>query len=64
MGLVGMAVWVAFHVGVATLSRHDLDRFAALKVEAAQPATPSISPFVTKALASTSMLRVAASDSA
>ena len=40
LGLAGMAVWVAFHVGNATLSRHDLDRFAALKVEAAQPATP------------------------
>jgi len=35
-----MAVWVSFHVGIATRTRHDLDRFAALTVEAAQPATP------------------------
>ena len=40
MGLVGLAVWVSFHIGFATQTRHDLDRFAALQVEAAHPGTP------------------------
>ena len=40
IGLTGLAVWVSFHVGNATRTRHDLDRFAALQVEAAHPATP------------------------
>ena len=40
VGLIGLAVWVSFHVGNATRTRHDLDRFAALQVEAAHPATP------------------------
>ena len=40
VGLTGLAVWVSFHVGNATRTRHDLDRFAALQVEAAHPATP------------------------
>jgi sortase A len=39
-GLVGLAIWVLFNVGNATLTRHDLDRFVALQVEAAHPATP------------------------
>jgi len=40
VGLIGLAVWASFHVGNATRTRHDLDRFAALQVEAAHPATP------------------------
>ena len=40
VGLAGLAVWVSFHVGNATRTRHDLDRFAALQVEASPPATP------------------------
>ena len=40
VGLTGLAVWVSFHIGIATQTRHDLDRFAALQVEAAHPATP------------------------
>ena len=40
VGLVGLAVWVSLHVGVATRTRHNVDRFAALQVEAAHPATP------------------------
>ena len=40
IGLAGLAVWVAFHIGIATRTRHDLDRFAALQVEAAPRATP------------------------
>ena len=40
VGLIGLAVWVSVHVGNATRTRHDLDRFAALQVEAAHPATP------------------------
>ena len=40
VGLVGLAVWVSFHIGSATRTRHDLDRFAARQVEAAHPAAP------------------------
>jgi len=40
VGLIGLTVWASFHVGNATRTRHDLDRFAALQVEAAHPATP------------------------
>ena len=40
VGLIGLAVWVWFQVGNATRTRHDLDRFAALQVEGAHPATP------------------------
>jgi sortase A len=40
VGFVGLAIWVWFYVGSATRTRHDLDRFAALQVEAAHPATP------------------------
>jgi sortase A len=40
VGLVGLAVWVSFYFGNAARTRHDLDRFAALQVEAAHPATP------------------------
>jgi len=40
VGLIGLAVWVWFQVGNATRTRNDLDRFAALQVEAAHPATP------------------------
>ena len=39
MGLAGLAWWGAFHIGVATASRQDLERFAALKL-AAPTATP------------------------
>jgi sortase A len=40
VGLAGLAVWVSFHIGNATQTRHDLDRFAARQVEAARPAAP------------------------
>ena len=40
VGLAGLAVWVSFEMGVATRTGHDLDRFDALQVEAAHPATP------------------------
>jgi len=40
VGCAGLAVWLSFHIGTATLTRHDLDRFAALRVEAPHPATP------------------------
>jgi sortase A len=39
LGLAGLAWWGAFHIGVATASRQDLERFAALKM-AAPTATP------------------------
>ena len=35
-----MAMWVSFQVGIATQTRHDLERFAALQVGAASPAAP------------------------
>ena len=40
VGLVGMAVWVSFQIGVASRTRQDLDRFDALQVEAPHQATP------------------------
>ena len=40
VGVTGLAVWVSFHVVNATRTRQDLDRFAALQVGAAHPATP------------------------
>ena len=40
VGLVGMAVWVWFQIGIAAQTRHDLDRFDALQDEAPYPATP------------------------
>ena len=40
VGLAGLALWVSFEMGVATRTRHDLDRLDALQVEAAHPATP------------------------
>jgi sortase A len=40
VGLAGIAVWVSFQIGIATRTRHDLDRFDALQVKAAHPATP------------------------
>ena len=40
VGLVGLGVWVSFHIGSATQTRHDLDRFAARQVEAARPSAP------------------------
>jgi sortase A len=40
VGLVGMAVWVLFQIGIAAQTRHDLDRFDALQVEAAPSAAP------------------------
>ena len=39
-GLVGLVWWGAFHIGVATSTRHDLERFAALQVVATQAGTP------------------------
>ena len=35
-----MAVWVLFQIGIAAQTRHDLDRFDALQVEAPPPAAP------------------------
>jgi hypothetical protein len=35
-----MAVWVLFQIGIAAQTRHDLDRFDALQVEAPHQATP------------------------
>ena len=40
VALAGLAVWVSSEMGIATRTRHDLDRFDALHVEAAHPATP------------------------
>jgi sortase A len=40
LGLVGLVVWGAFHVAVATSARHDLERFAALQVDATRVGTP------------------------
>ena len=40
VGLAGMAVWGSFQIGIANQTRHDLDRFAALQVEAVHAATP------------------------
>jgi sortase A len=39
-GLVGLIAWAAFHIGVATGTRHDLDRFAALQAVALHAGTP------------------------
>jgi sortase A len=39
-GLVGLVWWAAFHVGVASSTRHDLERFAALQVVATPAGTP------------------------
>ena len=40
VGLVGLAVWGAFQIGVASSTRHDLERFAVLKSAAPQAGTP------------------------
>jgi len=40
VGLVGLGVWVSFHIGGATQTRHDLDRFAARQAEAARSSAP------------------------
>ena len=39
-GLAGLVWWGAFHIEVATSTRHDLERFAALQVVAPQAGTP------------------------
>ena len=39
-GVVGLVWWGAFQVGVATSTRHDLDRFAALRLVALEARTP------------------------
>ena len=39
-GLVGLVWWGASHIEVATSTRHDLERFAALQVVATQSGTP------------------------
>jgi sortase A len=39
-GLVGLMWWGAFHIEVATSTRHDLERFAALQGVATQAETP------------------------
>jgi sortase A len=40
LGLVGLAWWGAFHIRAATLTQHDLERFAALQVVAPHDGTP------------------------
>jgi sortase A len=40
VGLVGLVSWGAYHIGVATLTRHDLERFAAHNVVAPHVGTP------------------------
>jgi sortase A len=40
LGLLGLVWWGAFQIGVATGTRHDLERFAALRVLAASAAEP------------------------
>jgi sortase A len=40
IGLVGLAVWGVFQIGVASSARHDLNRFAALKAAAPEAGTP------------------------
>jgi sortase A len=39
-GLFGLVWWGTFHIGVATSTRHDLERFAALQAVAPLDATP------------------------
>jgi sortase A len=39
-GLAGLVWWGAFHIGVASSTRHDLERFATLQVGATQAGTP------------------------
>ena len=39
-GLVGLLWWGSFHLWVASSTRHDLERFAALQVVATQAGTP------------------------
>jgi sortase A len=39
-GLAGLVGWGAFHIGAATSTRHDLERFAALQSVAPQAGTP------------------------
>jgi sortase A len=39
-GLVGLVWWGAFHIGVASSTRHDRERFAALEIVATQAGTP------------------------
>jgi sortase A len=39
-GLVGLVWWGSFHLEVASSTRHDLERFAALQVLATQAGTP------------------------
>jgi sortase A len=39
-GLVALAWWGASHIGIATSTRHDLERFAALRVVASPSGTP------------------------
>jgi sortase A len=39
-GVVGLAWWVVFHLGVASSTRHDLERFAALQAVAPHAGTP------------------------
>jgi sortase A len=40
LGLAGLAAYGAFHVAVASSTRHDLNRFAVLKAAAPQAGTP------------------------
>lgn len=40
VGLAGLVWWGAFHIGAASSTRHDLERFAALQTVATEPGTP------------------------
>ena len=42
LGLVGLMWWGAFHIGVASSTRHDLERFATLQALAAPTGTPDL----------------------
>src|SRR6187551_1893542 len=46
-GLIGLAVWGAFHFGVASTARHDLERFATLQARAIED-TPDFSLWSTQ----------------
>ena len=42
LGLVGLMWWGTFHIGVASSTRHDLERFATLQALAAPAGTPDL----------------------
>ena len=42
LGVVGLMWWGAFHIGLASSTRHDLERFATLRALAAPAGTPDL----------------------